>query len=61
VNVEDLHTECSSAAMSGQTLFKAQARLSIPDSCNVAELRRNLEKIAADLIVEITLERLTVP
>lgn len=56
VNVEELHTECSSAAMSGEPLFKARARLNIPDSCNVAELRQTLEKIAADLIVDISLE-----
>lgn len=55
VNVEQMHTECSSAAMSGETLFKARAQLSIPDSCNVEELRRTLEKIAADLIVDISL------
>ena len=56
VNVEELQTECSSAAMSGETLFKAQARLRIPESCDVAALRKELEKIAADLIVEIALE-----
>ncbi len=58
VNVEELNTECSSAAMSGQTLFKARAHLSIPESCDVAKLRQTLEKIAADLIVEISLEQL---
>src|SRR5512135_534215 len=31
VNVEELETECSSAAMSGETLFKARARLSLPE------------------------------
>jgi glycine cleavage system regulatory protein len=56
VNVEELHTECASAAMSGETLFKARAILSVPESCNVSELRKNLEKIAADLIVEIAFE-----
>jgi glycine cleavage system regulatory protein len=58
VNVEELHTECASAAMSGETLFKARAKLSIPESCDVAGLRRQLEKIAADLIVDISLENL---
>jgi glycine cleavage system regulatory protein len=58
VNVEELHTECASAAMSGETLFKARAVLNIPESCDVAKLRQNLEKIAADLIVEISLEKL---
>ena len=56
VNVEELHTECASAAMSGETLFKAHAKLHIPESCDVSELRKELEKIAADLIVEITLQ-----
>jgi glycine cleavage system regulatory protein len=60
VNVEELHTECASAAMSGETLFKARARLSLPASCNVAEVRQRLERIAADLIVEISLEDLPV-
>jgi glycine cleavage system regulatory protein len=54
VNVEELNTECGSAAMSGETLFKARARLHIPDSCNVEEIRRKLEKIAEDLIVDIS-------
>jgi glycine cleavage system regulatory protein len=54
VNVEELQSECASAAMTGETLFKASAKLSIPNSCNTEELRRELEKIAADLIVEIS-------
>jgi glycine cleavage system regulatory protein len=54
VNVEELRTECASAAMSGETLFKARTRLSIPESCNVEEIRRKLEKIAEDLIVDIS-------
>jgi glycine cleavage system regulatory protein len=58
VNVEELHTELASAAMSGETLFKARAVLSIPASCNVEQLRQKLERIAADLIVEISFEKL---
>jgi glycine cleavage system regulatory protein len=56
VNVEELNTACESAPMSGEVLFKAQAKLHVPASCNLAQLRQDLEKIAADLIVEITLE-----
>ena len=56
VNVEELSSERSSAAMSGEMLFRAQARLKIPPSCNAAELRKELEKIAEDLIVEITFQ-----
>jgi glycine cleavage system regulatory protein len=58
VNVEELHSERSSAAMSGEMLFRARARLHIPASCNVAELRKELEKIAEDLIVDISLQEL---
>lgn len=58
VNVEELQTECASAAMSGESLFKARAKLNIPDACNRAELRQELEKIAEDLIVEFSLEEL---
>jgi glycine cleavage system regulatory protein len=58
VNVEELETECASAAMSGETLFKARARLSIPESCDTDQIRHQLERIAADLIVEISLAEL---
>src|SRR5437763_509662 len=58
VNVEELHTECASAAMSGETLFKARARLRVPETADVGEIRGNLEKIAADLIVDISFAEL---
>jgi glycine cleavage system regulatory protein len=58
VNVEELATECVSAPMSGETLFKAQAKLQLPDDCDLAALRNELEKIAGDLLVDITFEPL---
>jgi glycine cleavage system regulatory protein len=58
VNVEELNTECASAAMSGEMHFRARARLSIPESCNLGEIRQKLEKIAEDLIVDISLAEL---
>ncbi len=58
VNVEELNTECGSAAMSGETLFKAVAKLRIPSSCKLGELKRELERIAEDLIVDVTLKEL---
>jgi glycine cleavage system regulatory protein len=61
VNVEELSTECLSAPMSGETLFKAEARLHLPDACDMAVLRRELEKIAADLMVDVTLSEETNP
>jgi glycine cleavage system regulatory protein len=54
VNVEELETECASAAMSGETIFTARATLSVPASCDTSEIRQRLEKIAADLIVDLS-------
>jgi glycine cleavage system regulatory protein len=53
VNVEEFSSECVSAPMSGETLFKAVARLQLPDGCNVVALKTELEKIADDLLVDI--------
>ena len=58
VNVEELHTECVSAAMSGETLFKAGARLQLPEGCDLAALKKDLEKIAADLQVDVSFAEL---
>jgi len=55
VNVDELHTECTSAPMSGETLFNARAKLRIPEGAEIEELRRAVEAIANDLMVEITL------
>jgi glycine cleavage system regulatory protein len=56
VNIEELETECSSAAESGNTLFKATARLAAPSSVPTSELRQILERLAADLMVDIQLD-----
>jgi glycine cleavage system regulatory protein len=59
VNVEELETQCASAPMSGEMLFKAQAHVQIPESCNLAQLRQELEEIASDLFVDVHFEELT--
>lgn len=58
VNVEELQTECASAAMTGETLFRARAKLRVPESADVEKIRQNLEKIASDLIVDISFAEL---
>lgn len=55
VNVENLETECSSAPMSGETLFHARATLRAPAGLSLDELQQGLEQIADDLIVDIAL------
>lgn len=54
VNVEEFFSELVSAPMSGETLFKATARLQLPDKCDLAALKKDLEKIAADLLVDVS-------
>jgi len=44
VNVEEFSSEIVSAPMSGETLFKAYARLQLPERCDLAALKRDLEK-----------------
>ena len=58
VNVEEFSSECVSAPMSGETLFKAAARLQLPERCNLAALKTELEKIADDLLVDISFAEL---
>ncbi|MCB1127128.1 MAG: glycine cleavage system protein R [Verrucomicrobiae bacterium] len=55
VNLEELETECRSAPMSGEMLFHAQARVWIPATCDLAALQVELERIAADLQVDLAL------
>jgi glycine cleavage system regulatory protein len=57
-NVEELTTSCESAPMSGEPLFKAAIKIGLPEGCDVAVIRTELEEIAASLLVDITLEPL---
>jgi glycine cleavage system regulatory protein len=59
VNVEELETECTSAAMSGETLFNAHARVHIPANCDTQALRAELERIASDLMVDVKFTELS--
>jgi len=58
INVEELATERSSAPMSGEMLFKATARLHIPESCPLPELRKQLEHLGGNLLVDVSLEEI---
>jgi glycine cleavage system regulatory protein len=56
VNVEELETECTSAPMTGETLFRARALLRLPGGADDEQLRSSIEAIAEDLMVDVTLE-----
>lgn len=53
VNVEELATERTSAPMSGEPIFQARATVTLPAGIDPATLRGDLEKIAADLMVDV--------
>jgi glycine cleavage system regulatory protein len=56
VNVLDLTTNCESAAMSADLLFKTEAHLRVPQGFDADELTDSLEAISNDLMVEINLD-----
>jgi len=56
VNVEELSSERVSAPMGGGTLFQAHATVLVPATVNLAAVRADLEKFAADLMVDLKLQ-----
>lgn len=55
VNVEELSSECVSAPMGGGNLFQARVRVLVPPSVKLEAVRADLERIAADLMVDLEL------
>jgi glycine cleavage system regulatory protein len=56
INVDELTTECTSAPISGGDLFKMTAVLACPPQVALDDLRAELEHIANDLMVDISLD-----
>lgn len=56
VNVEELHTECISAPMTGEPLFRATAMLLLPAERTLTELRKDLDSLADELALDLSLE-----
>jgi glycine cleavage system regulatory protein len=56
VNVEELESGVGSAPMTGEPLFRARARLRVPPSLALPELRKSLEAIAGELMVDLSSE-----
>jgi glycine cleavage system regulatory protein len=55
VNIEELESGVSSAPMSGDTLFRAQATLSVPATVTVERLRGILEALAGEIMVDLAI------
>jgi glycine cleavage system regulatory protein len=56
VNVEELTSERVSAPMGGGTLFQAKATVSASSRDALSAVRADLEKIATDLVIDVTVE-----
>ncbi|MEI7929366.1 MAG: hypothetical protein WCH40_12510 [Verrucomicrobiales bacterium] len=52
-NVEELVTDLESAAMSGQPLFRAHGKISLPEGADEAALVAAIEKLGTDLSVDM--------
>ena len=55
VNIEELETDVTSAAMSGEPLFRARASLRVPPGITIDRLRSVLEALAGELMVDLRL------
>jgi methionyl-tRNA formyltransferase len=56
VSIEELHTEFVSAPMSADPLFKVNALLAVPAGLPDVELKRDLEALATEMMVDVELE-----
>lgn len=54
VNIEELESEVQSAPMSGDAMFVARAVLQIPVQLALTELRRALESLGGELMVDLS-------
>ena len=59
INIEELTTSTESAAMTGETLFRAEAELCIPEGLPPKQVREALEQLADELMVELVLQEPT--
>jgi glycine cleavage system regulatory protein len=55
VNIEELVTDRTPAPMSAELLFRSRARVNVPEGLDADELRARLERLAQDLMVQVTL------
>ena len=56
VSMQELRTVIESAPMSGERLFRVEAELVPPAKVEVQQIRSALEKLADDMVVDITLK-----
>lgn len=54
-NIEEFSSGVESAAFTGAEMFRANIRVGLPDTLSPAELRRTLERLAGEIMVDLTL------
>jgi glycine cleavage system regulatory protein len=59
VSITELETERVAGSFSGEPMFKAHAVLLLPDDLDLDRLRRSIESLANELMVDLTLETST--
>jgi glycine cleavage system regulatory protein len=57
VNVEDFTSEVESAAFSGIEMFRATAWLRAPEGLSRDDLRKSLERLAGEIMVDLSVSR----
>lgn len=55
-NIEELETVVASAPMSGEPMFTARARLRVPATTSLADLRAALEALGSELMLDLAVE-----
>jgi len=55
INLDELHTDYTTAPYSGEALFRAQGDIHVPDQVDNDELKEQLEAIADELGIDIEL------
>ena len=54
-NIEEFSSGLESAPFTGQDMFRAQVRVTLPEGLSPAEVGRTLEKLAGEIMVDLTL------
>jgi glycine cleavage system regulatory protein len=55
ISIDELHTHVVDAAMAGGPLFRVKARLAVPETISNDELKRGLEALANEMMVDVGL------
>jgi glycine cleavage system regulatory protein len=53
VNIDEFSSTIESAAFTGETMFRASARLHLPDAVTGEAVRQSLEKLADEIMVDL--------